>query len=321
MVHLAAPSTDQSPEARALEAAGRRAYNHWLADLCNELPGRRAGVALIGFDDVDAAVADVRAAHASGLFGGVALKDPINVGLPGLADKRYDPLWAVCEELSMPLNAHAGAGFPGDLAGYMNDPLNFVLLTTLESTLVSSKRVIWHLMAGGAFDRFPALRLVVTEQHMGWVEPLLRELDLGCSKVWWARPMYEQRSALKPSELWARQCFASAFMNRAEAEQYAPYANALNVMWGSDYPHPEGTNPHTRISLRQCFHDLPVDTVATMVGGNMMRAFDFDEKAIRAAAARFGPTPEDIASAPSPDEVPYWAEQSPSFVAGELTTV
>jgi predicted TIM-barrel fold metal-dependent hydrolase len=305
----------RSAEDLARERVGRRAYNRWLADLCSELPGRRAGIALVGFENVDHAIADTREAHEMGLFGGINLRDPLGLGLPGLADSCYEPLWEVCEELRMPLNNHGGSGFAADLVGYMNDPLSLVLLSTLETSLVFTRRLVWHLMAGGALERHPGLRLVTTELQQMWVEPLLRELDVLFDKVWWASPMYRQRCNMLPSEIWERQCFASGFTNRFEGETYAPKKNCLNVMWGSDYPHPEGTYPHTRISLQETFHDLPTESVATMVGANMLRAYDFDVDAVRKAAAVHGPTVEDLASAPNPSEVSFWAAQSPSFIA------
>ena len=50
-----------------LAAAGRRAYNRWLADFCAEAPGRRAGQAVVSFDDIDQAVEDIHWAKELGL--------------------------------------------------------------------------------------------------------------------------------------------------------------------------------------------------------------------------------------------------------------
>jgi hypothetical protein len=60
---------------------------------------------------------------------------------------------------------------------------------------------------------------------------------------------------------------------------------------------------------------LDTDAVAAMVGGNMLRAYTFDVDAVKAAAARVGPTVEDLAFPPSADDVSFWASKSPSFVA------
>jgi predicted TIM-barrel fold metal-dependent hydrolase len=314
---FANPAGVGSPGSRDLElqAAGRAAYNRWLADLCTDLPGRRAGIAMIGLHDIDQAVAEVRAARAMGLFGGVALSDTVAAGLPGYSDDRYEPLWAVCEELDVPINLHGGAGFPPDIAPtYGTDPVTLSLLLAAEAAIVWGKRHFWHLIASGALERHPELRVVLTEQHLGWVDPLMAELDLAFTQVWWAEPLYSKKCSLKPSEIWERQCFASGFSNRAEAQLYSTKPNCGKVMWGSDYPHPEGTHPHTKISLQQSFHGIDSDLVATMLGGNMLRAYTgWDEKALRAAAGKVGPTVDDLSGAPKPDEVSFWASRSPSF--------
>ena len=91
--------------ARNLE--GNRAYNRWLADLCNTNPGRHAGVALITVEDIDVAIQDVTDAKEMGLWGGVLI--PAGTGdNPYYHDPRYEPLWSACEELEMPVHTHSG---------------------------------------------------------------------------------------------------------------------------------------------------------------------------------------------------------------------
>ena len=86
---------------------GCRAYNRWLADFCSHEPERHAGVALVTLDDMDVTVAEVRAAREMGLWGGILL--PGTTGdLPYYHHPRYEPLWAVCEELGLPLQVHSG---------------------------------------------------------------------------------------------------------------------------------------------------------------------------------------------------------------------
>jgi hypothetical protein len=72
---------------------------------------------------------------------------------------------------------------------------------------------------------------------------------------------------------------------------------------------------HTKISLQHNFHGIDPSLVATMVGGNLLRAYRFDEQALRSAAGRVGPTVDDLASPPEPESISYWASKSPSFVA------
>jgi predicted TIM-barrel fold metal-dependent hydrolase len=73
-----------------LLAAGARAYNRWVADLCAEAPERRIGLAIVLMDDVDAAVAEIRRAKQAGLRG---IMIPIRTkGLPNYYDDRYEPI-------------------------------------------------------------------------------------------------------------------------------------------------------------------------------------------------------------------------------------
>src|SRR5262245_17395752 len=52
-----------------LTAAGRDAYHRWLADFCAEAPGRRAGQAVVSFDDTEPAIADIHWAKENGIGG------------------------------------------------------------------------------------------------------------------------------------------------------------------------------------------------------------------------------------------------------------
>jgi hypothetical protein len=67
-----------------------------------------------------------------------------------------------------------------------------------------------------------------------------------------------------------------------------------NLMWGNDFPHPEGTWPHTREWLRDAFHDIPVDETQQILGLNAAELYGFDEKALRPLADQVGPTPDEL---------------------------
>ena len=94
--------------------AGLQAHNRWLADFCAGAPGRRAGIAQIMLHDVDAAVA--RDPLGEGRTGSPAAsccpaRRPARA-CPPLYAPDYEPIWAVCEELGMPVNHHSGSAAP-----------------------------------------------------------------------------------------------------------------------------------------------------------------------------------------------------------------
>ena len=77
-------------------------------------------------------------------------------------------------------------------------------------------------------------------------------------------------------------------MSRREAE--LRHAIGIgNIMWGSDYPHPEGTWPITEPQVHETFDGLPRGEVADMLGGNAARFYGFDTKALAPLGARIGP--------------------------------
>jgi hypothetical protein len=65
-------------------------------------------------------------------------------------------------------------------------------------------------------------------------------------------------------------------------------------MWGSDYPHDEGTPPFTREHLRQVMCDLEVDEKRRLLGENAAKLFGFDLDALAPLAARYGPSVDEL---------------------------
>ena len=67
-------------------------------------------------------------------------------------------------------------------------------------------------------------------------------------------------------------------------------------MWGSDYPHDEGTAPYTREHLRQLFHDTDPAELQQLLAGNAARVYGFDLDQLAPLAAQAGPTVAEIAT-------------------------
>ncbi len=67
-------------------------------------------------------------------------------------------------------------------------------------------------------------------------------------------------------------------------------------MWGSDYPHDEGTYPYTRENLRARFHDVPESGLRMMLAGNAAAFYDFDIAALDRLASEIGPGVDEVAT-------------------------
>ena len=92
--------------------AGLRAHNRWLAEWCADLPGRRAGLAQVFPNDVDASVAEIHWAADHGLKGILFPAIPPDADVPKLWTDAYDPIYRACEATGLSVNQHGGAGIP-----------------------------------------------------------------------------------------------------------------------------------------------------------------------------------------------------------------
>ena len=237
--------------------AGIQSYNRWLADFCGRNPGRHAGVALINVDDIAVAVAEIRQAHKSGLFGGVLL--PVSTGQHPYYHnyERYAPIWAVCEELDMPIHTHSGwSPDYGDAQSAIP-----MFITEVD---MWAQRVFPALLWAGVFERHPALRGAVVELGAGWVPSFLRRLDWS-SDIWRKSEPDLQKLDRKPSEQLTAQMAFTPFVYE-DVGQLITESNDELYLFSSDYPHHEGgRNPlgrfersldgHTAESLNRFYAD------------------------------------------------------------------
>jgi predicted TIM-barrel fold metal-dependent hydrolase len=278
----------------ALLMAGARAHNRWLAELCTAsdsstgLAGRRAGVAVVPIFDVNAAVTEVTRARESGLWGGVLI--PSMWGkYPPYHDASYDPFWAACQGLKMPVHVHSGAADKNAYGPHVG-------IYTTEVRWWSS-RPLWFLIWSGVFERFPDLRFVVTECGAFWAADLLWMMDTVFDREHGSRKLGKQLTAQlsrRPSEVFDTNCAIGASNTRRRELARRYEIGVGNLMWGNDFPHPEGTWPHTREWLQSAFHDIPVAETRAILGTNTAAIYGFDVEALAPLAARVGPTPSDL---------------------------
>jgi predicted TIM-barrel fold metal-dependent hydrolase len=248
-------------------------------------PERRAGVAVAPICwDVARSLEEISFAADHGLKG---LLVPSRWGRqPPYHDPRYDPVWEACEDRGLVLHLHSGAAPMEDYGEHTG-----MMGIYISEVVWWSVRPIWFLIWGGVFERFPRLRLAITESTTVWVPETLALLDFRYEETHYASKLGDYRShlSMKPSEYFRRNVFLGAScMPRREAElRHA--IGVPNIMWGSDYPHPEGSWPFTREQMLGTFRGLPHDEVAAMLGGNAARVYGFDVEKLLPLAARIGP--------------------------------
>ena len=285
-----------------LMMAGARSHNRWLAELCSTSPERRAGVAIVPIlHDPEAAVTEIRWAAEHGLRGGILITSMWEPYAP-YHDRRYDPIWAVCQELDMPVNIHSGPAATEEYGGFIG-----IYITEVRWW---AQRPIAFLLWSGVFERFPRLKFGIVESSAYSAADLLWLMDTRFRRDHSAKKLSHTMEAgltMLPSEYFDRNCFigATSTERREIARRYE--IGVDNMMWGNDYPHPEGTWPHTREWLKRTYHDVPVDETRRMLGERCAEIYNFDLKRLAPLAAKVGPTPADLGQT-DPAGSPRWNE-------------
>lgn len=282
----------EEPIVPELQWAGARAHNRWLAELCQMAPERRAGVALCPMLwDVDEAVKEVHWAAENGLKG---ILIPTCWGkLDAYHNPKYDPVWAACQDTGIIVNLHSGAAPMEDYGegqGMMGIYISEVAWFAV--------RPLTFMLWGGVFERFPELKLMITESTSVWVPEYLQLLDFRFADTPYSAKLgdYTSHLSMKPSEYFSRNVMVGAScMPRKEAEMR--YEIGIeNLAWGSDFPHPEGSWPETRSQMRTTFLDLPEDEIQRILGTNLAEFYGFDQQKLLPLAAQIGPAKSEFRS-------------------------
>jgi len=165
----------------------------------------------------------------------------------------WDPVYAALESTGTVMAFHIGTD-PHDATtthgGYYRGP-GGALLNYVETTY-GGQRAVTKLIAGGVFDRFPDLRVIVSEGGATWGPFIADRLDEGYRQHATAvRPTLRR----PPSEYLYTNVYAS-FQHDRTAVAAVTAMGWRNVLWGSDYPHIEGTFGHTQKTLHELFDDV-----------------------------------------------------------------
>jgi predicted TIM-barrel fold metal-dependent hydrolase len=325
LAHLSGVPRDRSEFERRW--AGLRAHNRWLVDFCGGAPDRRRGLIQLLPNDVEQAVAELHWAAQQPAIGGAMLPAIApNHPVPPYYHQRYEQLWSAASDLRMPLHQHQGSGSPDYSPG--QDAARTITYVDHE---LWTRLTMSHLIVGGVFERHPTLKVVWTEMPgLRWavedLDRMTRQLrvvqsryagdprQLNFSAVFGSETT--DKLSLTPIEYFRRNCYIGASLLSPHEVHWIGVLGADRIMWGHDYPHPEGAKGHTSDALRANFADFPVPECRQLLAGTAADVYGFDLEALTPTAERIGP-PIDLVHTPL-EKVPE-VPGSPFWPAEELT--
>jgi len=284
--------------------AGMMAYNRWVLDFVARDPKRLIPQVIVPWDEVDRAVETIRWARSHGMSG--VVMPQVEPELP-LYHARFEPIWSVLEELSMPLNVHITISYSGPPEYYFEPDQKLIYLALVGAeNMVMCRRSLNVMILGGIFEKHPDLRVVFTENHSDWVIDAVRRLDFQWDRSFLRRD-FRQHVPRPLSEYWRQNCFlGSSLLSREEAAAAATIG-IDKMMFGVDYPHHEGawtfgTSRYLRETVGAA--EVALDDTRRIVSENALDFWDLDREYLARLGDRVGPEVAEVLSPPTTLEIP-----------------
>jgi predicted TIM-barrel fold metal-dependent hydrolase len=245
-----------------------RIYNEWLADFCAQRPDRFAGIASIPSNDVSAAVAEVERVMKRGVLRGLEVAN--NHEMAPLFDPHWLPLWEIVNESGLPLHYHTiGPRIDYDFESLARLQRRQAFAVHITGFQLAMAKIIMETIYGGVLEAYPRIKLVIGESGIGWIPYLLEHMDLE-----WEDQFKDLTLTMKPSEYWHRQCYAT-YQSDPIGLRLLDILGEDNVMWGSDFPHPDGVWPDSRAFIEREMVSVPADVRRKVLCDNAASLYGF----------------------------------------------
>lgn len=278
-----------------------KVFNDYLAEAYGPYGAREIPVAMIPVYDIDAAVAEIERVAAMGLR---CIALPQVPPAPYFLDT-YDRVWAASEAHGLPIAFHVGTGGNpfgsasqmsqlGQAAELGDRAADTIATTTGIYLSMAPQTLVGTLVGSGILERHPGLQALVVESGAGWLASLMEAMDFAwVPKVGHDRESdlpkgYDEQGQetsrgfgfkqggwkyhLKPSDYVRRQVKVT-FMDEPAPLRFLDVTGTDPLLWGSDFPHPEGTWPRSREVTDRLFADVAPADKDAIVAGNFARLF------------------------------------------------
>jgi uncharacterized protein len=249
-----------------LELDCARAYNDWLIEEWASTSERFIPQCIVPLFPADTTVAEIKRAVAKGHRGVLFPAAPMQLrALPHLNSPDYDPIWAACQEIGVPLCFHAGSS-----PQLFRFPVAPTLAPELAAALRPATRpatVVFDLakvLFSRILLRFPRLKVVFAESTIGWGTFFLEHADHEYEQD---HSDYEQ----KPSEMFQRQCYLTTWY--APVKVNARHTGKENILWATNFPMANTTAPDTGNFVTKCLAELSEEEARQILWANAAKLY------------------------------------------------
>ena len=252
-----------------LRHACAEVYNDWILEYCSQDLKRLLPIPLIPILDVDWAVGELERVLKRGARGVMIGTNPVDANATPYRDAMYDPFWARAQESAVPLTLHI-------VTGRVRDPFTYhgaterqlVAGTFIELFQEAAPVLANEFVFGGIFDRFPRLKIFLSEYDASWLPILKYRLDR--IERFPGFDYLERR----PARRYVEENVYAGIINDPLAAKLRSEIGVDSMMWGSDFPHPPCPYPNTTQNVERVLGDMSPEDRHKVVAGNVMKLYD-----------------------------------------------
>jgi len=247
-----------------------RAYNDWHIDeWCGKHPGRFIPLAIPSMWDPELMGEEVRRVAKKGCHAITFADNPGALGYPSLHDPHWDPFWKACSDEGTIVCIHIGSGTRLNMQD-MGAPIEIMI----AGTPITLFNCATELVFSEAFQKFPDLKIALSEGGIGWIPYFLERIDyVHHHHHKWT--LHDFPGGKKPSDVF-REHIVTCFIDDAAGVRNRDLIGIDNITWECDYPHSDSTWPRAPEILWKSLQGVPDEDIHKMTWQNTTRHFQYD---------------------------------------------
>ncbi len=252
-----------------------RIYNDWMIDdwCAGAGKGRLIPLTLVPLWDPVLAAEEVRRCAAKGSYAIAFSENVAKLGQPSLYSGAWDVLWEACQETDTSVSMHIGSS--SSMPTTSDDA---PLATSMSMYAQNAQGSLCDWVFSGSLERFPELTIAYAESQVGWMPFQLERMDA----VWRDGRGDVDNVKTLPSEQVKGRVYGCVFddlhglINRDAV-------GTDHILWETDYPHSDGTFPHSRKIAHELFTaaGMNAEECRMVLRSNAVKAYGLDRFGVK----------------------------------------
>ena len=239
----------------ALELACVQAYNDWLIEEWAATSPRFIPQCIIPLSPPEVAAKEIRRAVAKGHRGVVMPSVPMMIRkVPHINEAVYDPIWAACQELDVPVCFHSGASREIQFPPYVGFSTEVAAALEAITRPVSSVLIVANFLYSQILHRFPKLKVVFSETSLAWCAYELELADHQFERQRINTEGYDH----SPSQLFKRNCHMVGWFDTTGMKT-RNHIGLNSILWSTNFPLGTSTWPESQRAIDRCFEGVPAN--------------------------------------------------------------